>query len=85
MANNRLKFETSEEFKNKVVEEFLPTLPHTVPCKVVGCTFPNIDICRIQLLTQQGMQVYSVWRDKTTKLVDYCQGEISKPPAKDIN
>ena len=66
MSLKRIKIETIEEFKKKITEEFLPTLQHTTPCQVAGVNFPKDYICTIQLLTQQGMKVYSIWKDCNT-------------------
>ena len=85
MANNRLKFETAESFKDKITKEFLPTLTSCVPCQVAGINFPHNFICSIQLLTQQGMKAYTIWINSETKFAEWCEGNIGKPQAKNIN
>ena len=83
--SKRIKCETSEDFKKKVVEEFLQTLQYSTPCQIANYSFPHEDICQLQILTHQGMKIYSLWRDKSTGFVDYCEGEIMKPRGKNIN
>ena len=85
MSAKRIKFETPEAFKAKVVEEFLPTLQHSTPCQVVSQQFPHVDVCQLQVMTNQGMKVYSIYRDSVTKYAEYFEGSMGKYPDKNIN
>ena len=85
MSAKKIKFETPEDFKAKVVDEFLPTLQHSTPCQVVSCTFPHVWVCQLQVMTQQGMKTYSIYRDSGTKYAEYFEGGMGKYQDKNIN
>ena len=84
MASSRIKFKTSEDFKDKVVNEFLPTLQACLGSRVTY-TFSHQDICELQVMTGFMPKTYSVYRNSLTGEAEYCEGKINKYASKNIN
>jgi hypothetical protein len=88
------KFETSEEFKEAVVKEFLPTLQGCTQSRV-NYSFPHENICQIEMQNQHQHEVFSIWRkvkvfseefgDEEESTLGWCYGAIHKNNGKNIN
>ena len=80
-----VKIKTHEDFKDKVLKEFMSTLQALLPCKVSSLTFPKDNYCLLKLLTMEGQKTFSLWRSTVDNTVYYCQGGIAKPQERVIN
>lgn len=81
-----LKFETSEEFQEKV-NEFVQLL-QTLTQSVTGVSQPHKDLVEIGVVNRGnpfgGREIYSVYRNTLDNTAHWCKGRLDKPNTKDI-
>ena len=80
------KFETSEDFKNTILQEFLPLVQTLSPWTIAYSFERHPDLCEIGVqINQMQQKIITVYRHAITGEAEWVNGGVNKGGIKVVN